>query len=250
MNKEEEKGLMDFDLSNFSLSDMTECGRAIRELGNDAKSMEEAANRITQYLYEHLVDKQSGEKACVLVRLFKTHPYANLNKVLQEYAQHMLSDHAIKSGMKCFVLLGTIGARQEWASRNSSAGHQAIPLPSEEVVKQIPMMRNLIKQMGLEINSVINPDEGLLLDMAQKHFNVFYVPDALGSPYIPAQENFVIPYKVKTVLGMGGALPSGDVFSVIMFTRVYIKREVADLFKTMALNIKMALLPFESSVFS
>jgi hypothetical protein len=212
--------------------------------------MEDAANKIVRYLYENLVDGQTGQKACALVRLFKTHSYKGLDQGLQKFAQRMLPNQSVRPETKCFVLLGTVGEKSEWCSRDLSNGHKAIPLHSEEVVKQIPMIRNMIKQMGLEINSIIEPDEKLLLDIAQKHFNVFYVHEALGSPYIPAQENFVVPSGIKTVLGMGSVLPGGDVFVVIMFTKVSIERESADLFKTLALNIKLALLPFEKSVFA
>ena len=97
---------------------------------------------------------------------------------------------------------------------------------------------------------VIKPDPKLLLDTEQKTYNVFYVPDALGSPYIPAQQEFVVPCGIKSVLGLGGVFPSGDIFAIIMFVRVPITEEVADLFKTLALNIKIAVLPFENMVFA
>jgi hypothetical protein len=73
---------------------------------------------------------------------------------------------------------------------------------------------------------------------------VFYVDRAEGSPYIPAQTEFVQPQRIQSVLGFGGLLPSGELFATILFTRTYIPREVADLFKTLALNVKVALLPF------
>lgn len=239
-----------FDLPNFNLSDMTKCGMALRRMGENATNMEEVANRIVQYLYEHMIDKQTGEKAIALVRLFKTHSYGGLSEELRQFGKTMMPDKEFAPETKCLALLATVGEKPEWNSRHSSNGHKAIPLPGEDVVKQIPMIRNLIKQMGVEINTVIKPDERLLLDMAQKHFNVFYVPEALGSSYIPAQENFVVPCKIKTVLGIGGALPAGDVFVVILFTKVNITKEAADLFKTLALNVKIALLPFEKSVFA
>jgi hypothetical protein len=112
------------------------------------------------------------------------------------------------------------------------------------------MIRNLIKQMGLDIETVINPDPDLLLDMSIKTFNVFHVPVAENSPYIPAQEDFVKPYGVKSALGFGGVLPSGNVFAVIIFSRTPVSNEVANLFNTLALNVKMLILPFDDSVFA
>lgn len=237
------------DLSNFTLTDMTICGKVLRQLGEEAQSMEEVATRITSYLYEHLVDKKTKENACVLVRLFKTHSYETLPSELQRLVAEKLRVDTITPQMKSFVLLGTRGDKDEWNSRKLSSGHKAIPLPSEEVANKIPMMRNIIKQLGLEVNTVINPDPKIIIDLAQKAYNVFYIPEALGSSYIPAQQDFVIPYGVKSVLGFGGVLPVGDVFVLIIFSKISISRQTADLFKPLALNFKLALLPYEKRVF-
>ncbi|MDD5438745.1 MAG: hypothetical protein PHS37_00990 [Candidatus Omnitrophica bacterium] len=246
-----EKGeALNFDLPRFNLGDMTECGRELRRIGKNAKNMEDVANRVVAYLYEHMIDRQTGGKAIALARLFKTHCYGELGDDLQQFARGVLRNQTINPETKCLVLLATKGEKPEWNSRYSSNGHRAIPLPSEDVANKFPMIRNLVKQLGVEIEAVIHPDRELLLNMAERHFNVFFVPDALGSQHIPAQQDFVVPCRIKTVLGMGGSLPAGDVFVVILFTKTAISREVADLFETLALNIKMALLPFEGNVFA
>jgi hypothetical protein len=54
----------------------------------------------------------------------------------------------------------------------------------------------------------------------------------------------VIPYGIRSVLGFGGILHTGDLFAVIIFSKVPIVRNTAELFKTLALNVKIALLPF------
>jgi hypothetical protein len=189
-------------------------------------------------------------RACSLVRFFKTHTYEKLDDELKGFAANMLGSKPAPPGMKCLTLLGTVGENPEWHSRRNSKGHQAIPLPSEEALSQIPMLRNLLKQLGLSLSLVVKPDPALLMDMEQKTFNVFFVPDAPGNPYIPAQKEFVIPYGIKSVLGFGGVFPSGDIFAIIMFLRTSISREAADLFKTLTLSIKLSVLPFEKAVFA
>jgi hypothetical protein len=77
-----------------------------------------------------------------------------------------------------------------------------------------------------------------------KAFNVFYVPEALGSPYIPAQKEFVIPYQVQSVLGFGGVLPSGELFAVILFSKVSIPLETADRFKWLSAYVRIAVESF------
>ncbi len=240
-----------YDLTRFTLRDMVECGLALRQFGLGVESMEEASNRIVRYLYENFCTKSTGEKSCALVRLLKTHPYEDLEVELAEYARSMLDHYPPLPAMKCMTLLATVGEQTEWNSRHRSVGHKAIPLASEFVVTQIPMISQLIKQLDLDIKTVINPDSDLLVEMEQRKYNVFYVPEAIGSPYIPAQDSFVIPFGIKSVLGFGGLLPSGNLFAIIMFLKVQIPDSTAQMFSTLALSTKTALLPFDQgSVFA
>jgi hypothetical protein len=75
-------------------------------------------------------------------------------------------------------------------------------------------------------------------------FNVYHVPDAIGSTYIPAQEKFVVPFGVKSAMGFGGMLPTGNLFALLIFSKTKIPRDTANLFKNISLNVRMALLPF------
>jgi two-component system NtrC family sensor kinase len=111
------------------------------------------------------------------------------------------------------------------------------------MVEQAPMIAQLIKQLGLSVSRVVRPEAGLILDTEGRKQNVFYVPEALGSPHIVAQEEFVRPYGIASVIGLGGLISNGDMFALILFSKVAISREVADLFGVLGLNLKIAILP-------
>jgi len=236
------------DLEKFAMSDMVECSSALRKMGQGATSMEEVAQRIVHYLFENTADPETKAKSCTLVRFYKTHPFGKLEPELQVFARKMLGGHNESPTIKCLTLLATVGERPEWNARKTSEGHKAIPLPSEQAVASIPMIAQLISQFGLEISALLEPDRKLLVDLEQKSYNLFFVPDALGSPFIPAQEHFVVPFGIKSVLGFGGMLPDGDLFAIILFARVSIPRETAELFRTVALSAKAAILPFAGGV--
>ena len=206
--------------------------------------MEEVADRIVRYFYDHLVSKDTNQKACVLVRLFKTHPFDELDEELRQVATTSLRGAAASPAMKCLILLATAGEKTEWNSRETSEGHKVIPFVSEKAVQDMPMVSILLSQLGLSFGSLQKPDPELTLEMEQSPLNVFHVPEAQGSSFVPAQMEFVIPYGVKSVLGFGGLLPSGDFFTVILFLRVQISHENAELFKTLALSAKLAMLAF------
>jgi hypothetical protein len=78
-------------------------------------------------------------------------------------------------------------------------------------------------------------------ELAGKRHGVFHVESALGSPYIPAQEDFVVRFGIKSVLGFGGLLVNGDLFAVILFTTVQVSPASADRFRTLALDVKSGL---------
>jgi hypothetical protein len=242
---------MPYDLTSFSLTDVLRIGPVLRDVARDADSMQTAAERVVQFLYRECVDPTDA-KACALVRFYKTHPYEGLSRSLQHFAQRALGTDTPKPSMKCLTLLATTGDRPEWTSPRRSRQHQAIPLASEKIVEQAPMISQLLKQFGLPVKDLIAPSpEVLSQDLAEKTYNVFHVENALGSPFIPAQEEFVKPYEIRSVLGFGGTLRSGDLFAVIMFSRAHIPPASASRFRTVALDVKASIFGMDGNrVFS
>lgn len=212
---------MMYDLSEFSLADMTRCGAELRKMGAGASSMEQVANKIVRFLYDHIVDEETGERRISLVRLFKTHPYEDLDSDLKRFAVDALGQEPEVPSTKCLTLLATAGEKEEWNSRLLSKHHKTIPLPSEEMVHAFPMISNLASQFGLEVTEFLDPSPSMMLDIDQRTYNVFHVGDAVGSEFIVDQESFVIPMGIASTVGFGGMLPSGNLFrhNVLQGTR-------------------------------
>jgi len=233
-----------FDLTKFSLQDMSEVGDALQQLELKAKNIDELSDMMVQYLFDNLADTQTGEKSSVLVRFFMTYPYSSLDTELRQSVDKMSDDQSVDQDMKCLKLLATAGVQPEWNSTVHSKEHRVLPLQNENMLKKNIMVHQFIDQMGMGISNVLNPDPKLSSELEGRVFNIYHVPDALGSPYIPAQEEFVIPFGVKSAMGFGGMLPTGNLFALLIFSKVKIPRNTANLFKNIALNVRMAILPF------
>ncbi len=241
---------MPYDLTSFGLGEMLKCSLALRESASSAATLEQSAQRVCRFLYDELRGGD-GERQCALVRCYKTHPYAELTGDLQEFARTALAGKPPLSTMKCLTLMATVGQSANWNARQLSRGHQAIPLPSPEMVEKAPMISQLIKEFGMDITSVLAPSPEIIRELAGKRHGVFHVENADGSPYIPAQDEFVKRYGIRSVLGFGGMLATGDLFAVILFTTVHVSPSAADRFKTIALDVKAAFSRFrEGSVFN
>jgi len=226
---------------------MLRANRGLRDTAAGALSIDEAATAIVGYFYSEAADPLTKEPQCALIRFYKTSAFADLNPSLQDYARSRVSGSELDPSTKVMRLVATVGAEPEWCDPMRSRDHRAIPLPSVAIVEQAPMIAGLIRAIGLEIADVVTPPIELMQDKHGKTYNIFHVENALGSPFIPAQEEFVKPYGIKSVIGFGGVLPGGDFFAVVMFSRVRVTAEPASRFRSIALDVKAILHPFESS---
>jgi hypothetical protein len=156
----------------------------------------------------------------------------------------MLGNQSVGQDMKCLKLSATAGVQPEWNSTINSKDHRVLPLQNEDMLKKNIMVHQFIDQVGMGISSVLHPDPKLSSELEGRVFNVYHVPEALESPCIPAQKEFVIPYGVKSAMGIGGMLPTGNLFALLIFSKTKIPRDTANLFKNIALNVRMAVLPF------
>ena len=231
-------------LRSFQLRDMTACGAALRRLGAGAKTFDEVADRLVRHLYTSLTLPQTGKPACVLVRLFKTTPYGLLAPDLKALADQKLSGAPGAPSMTCLTLLASAGMFPGWNDPALSSRFRVIPLATPDDLNRLPMFSQLFHQLGIELPHLVSPEHSLLIDPRERAFNVFHVPEAAGSPSVPAQEGFVLKYGVRSVLGFGAPLPDGQLFSIILFSQDVIPESTAQLFKPLALCARTALTPY------
>ncbi|MEG4486822.1 histidine kinase [Microcoleus sp. D2_18a_B4] len=239
-----------YDITLFTPQDMAKCSLVLRQLGRNTASMEASSQKIVNYIYRHFCDSQTGENTCALVRLFKTHPYGELEDSLQQSARRLMKGNSPAADMKCWTLLAAAGTEPQWNSRHTAAENTAIPLVSTKLVAQMPAISEIIRQFGLDIPTFLGIERERFLQLESAVLNIFHVSEAKGSPFIPEQNSLIIPYQVKSVLGFGGLLPSGSVFAVVIFLKVKIPHSTAEMFKDLALSVKTALsMPDKQSVF-
>lgn len=232
---------MPYDLRRLGLTDTLRCGAELRRIGNAAHSIEEGAQAMVEFLYRELVDGRTGDRACALVRCYKTHRYAELPDDLKKMAAKGLGRRKIPDEMRCMVLVGSAGDRPEWMDRHQSEAHQVIPLAAATISEREPMIAQMVAHFGLDLDGAaseagdpVQPPEGAAS-------NVFCIPRAKGSPLLADQEDFVLPERIESVVAFGGVLRSGELLATILFARVAISDEAASRFRTVALDMRAGL---------
>jgi two-component system, NtrC family, sensor kinase len=236
---------MPIPLDDFGLHQMLTCSNGMRAAMRDARTLEAAARKASRFLYEEL-SGEGNKRACALVRVYKTHPFSDLEPALQQVARRMLPGAKPFPKLRCLTLLATTGDEPAWNDRRESVGHQAIPLPEPAVVERAPMVAALIRAFGIDVAAAVAPDPDLTRDLVGKTYGVFHVKDAKGSPSIPAQD-FVDAHGIRSVVGFGGSLSTGDLFATLLFTRIDVDAAAADRFRTIALDMKSRFFSFQPS---
>lgn len=235
---------MAFDIREFDLAAMLRCGIGLQKCCGGSATMEQMAEAVVRYLHSEFRDAESGQSSFVLTRFFTTVPFQQLPPGLQREAERGADPAALLPATRCLTLLATAGDEPDWCDRTRSHGHQAIPLTSVEMVQQAPMIARLLVELGVDVAALVGPGPGMLEGMAGRSYNVFHVEEARGSTHIPAQAEFVERYGVRSVIGFGGMLPRGELFAVILFSRVPVPADRASRFRKVATDVKALAIPF------
>ena len=90
---------------------------------------------------------------------------------------------------------------------------------------------------AVSAGALLRSDHDLIAELQRRQCTVFLVPDAAGSPFIPAQDDFVVRYGVRSVLAFGGMLPAGELFATVLFSREALSPKVAELFTPLSLSV-------------
>lgn len=232
-----------YPLRSFHPRHMTACGAVLRRLGTGAITLQEIAHRLVRHLCTSFTRDKTGKPACVLVRLFKTTPYGLLTPDLQALADQKLQPQQPSPSLPCLTLFASAGIHPGWNDPTLFSRFRVLPLNGPDALERLPMFQQLFRQLGFTLPHVTAWNQNLLLDPSEHSFNVLHVPEALGSPHVPVQEEFVRRYGIRSVLGFGAPLSNGDLFSIILFSKDYISEETAQLFKPLALCTQIALAP-------
>jgi serine phosphatase RsbU (regulator of sigma subunit) len=228
----------DGDLATFGLGDMVRLAASLRDLAGGSTTVVDFASQVCTHLHEHLVDPD-GTRQTALVRFYGTLPFAALPADEQQFATSTWGPTG--PDVTCLTLLGTVGYEPAWNDRRLSRGHRVIPLADRSQVAGLPMVAALLHELGIDVDVLVSASTHLLGQSGGQPYGVFHVPQASGSAVIPAQD-FVTEYGIRSVLGFGGALPTGEVYAVILFAQVEVPRETAELFQTVALSTSLAAL--------
>lgn len=222
-------------------SEINSIPEVFENLASDSHSMQEAAQKIVQWLFQNLKSPETGKNYVVLDRIFVTMPFKDMPRFYQE--KYIKEGDTPESMFLC--LIGTAGVRPEWNDIGKSKTRQAIRLPQKkEDLKIMPMLNKMFGQaMGIPYEDVIHPLEGKERPTVEGRQ---LEEDALASEAIPAKD-FIQENGIISEIGQGAVLVHGQVLARFSFTMIPLNKEYADMYDIIPIAIQNALNSFAQS---
>lgn len=210
-----------------------------------AQSLQEAAQRLTRYIYEQF------HESLALVRLFATVPHGRLPARDRYFVEQLATAHGqralLRPGTPVLSLLGTSGSLPEWNERYASRGHLGLPLVSPSFVDSIPMVSRLLKDLGLPLHWLVAGEGHLRGEQSLgRLLGTFYVREAQGAVdeqgrQIISSTQFIQEHGVRTVFGMGGGYVAHEsVLVAIFFSRERLERHQVEPLSALVSMLKSA----------
>lgn len=227
-----------YDLAAMQPHEVLELGARLRSECTTATSADGVAQRAVAVLFEALHDG-ARDPALALVRLYRTTDCGSLADDLRRAAQRLAPDVELLPTTRCLALAATRGIRAEWNEPSRATRFRVLPMPTLAVLQRFPIAVRMIAQFGFDARRFIDPAGGPP-DPDPRRFRVFHVEDAQLADWLLAQDEFVRPFAIRSILGLGGLLPGGDAFGLLAFSRVRVVPELAQLFGVLAAQLELA----------
>ncbi len=231
------ESLMKISIDNFDLQKAFELSEILKIETRGLLTSEAICQKTAQVFHNTFIDI-NGECEFSLCRVFKSCNQDELPEDIKAYIKNTNDDLERFENTKFLTLMGSFGEKDAWCDRRQSHSHKVISLQNPDVFKKLPMMSALFDQIGFEFSNSVKSNDSILLDKDDQEFGTFLVENAPGNSLIPQQENFVVPFKILSVLGLGGMFSNGNIFSLILFSKKHISKEQANIFNCLGPSLK------------
>lgn len=193
-------------LQDCTPREMTERGQTLfHTYRGQLNSFEQAAQVVVRTLYNDIC-QPNGNPLFALLRVFRFSLYKELHREHQAVA-----DPGITHWL---TLMATIGEEQDWCDRRLSRNHQVIPADKPPT----PMFDIAFKEIGLRFGGEAHVPMNFREDEDGGFMRYFFEEQAHGSPNIPDQADFVVPYQIQSVVGTGSVFANENAYILIGFT--------------------------------
>jgi hypothetical protein len=210
------------EINKINESSVSTFARALFNDETQYPSFEAVSQSVVKKIYDEF-QQADGSPAFALVRVYRL-------TQLKELPEEITSLVDVNRE-RWMCLMGTYGKEEAWQSRHTSQGHKALNIGAD----QSPMLSAALYQLGLDVG-IEYPKPALELSMDNATFmtRYFHVEKASGSPFIPAQDPFVKPYSIQSVIGIGNGFVSKSCYVLLAFAQAHISDQQARDFSQLA----------------
>jgi hypothetical protein len=221
--------------TDFTVDDLESSSRVVREAGIGATDMAATAQRITDHLHRILA-LDDGTPACVEVSLQKTHPYRFLPDDVRAAAGDVGAE---ADTLMCLVGMARTGA----VVPSLPCAVAVLPLDAATVAAD-PFLPSMTAAMGFDTPLLTDPVRVVQSGLHREDLAAFHLPHLVETSWLgEGARAEVAATGARSLLVLGGGLPTGDLFFVWLVGRDQASDKSARFIRALTPAIKAALIP-------
>ncbi len=224
----------------MTLRAAAQCAFRIMRVAADGIPEEAIAQAVAEYFYDHFRLTDTGGPALLLARVSLTEPLSLVAPALQT---KMRQRHAgLEDQTQCCVLRGSCGQYGEWCRVATPVMDQCLVVEDMEFSWVRPVVAQVLRGLDRNLAEVGRWEGAGLLEDLDRVVHVVHIEEAKGHPLLQRQGEFVAQYGVRSMMGLGGRLPSGRSVCVELFSSVPVGPERLSHYRVLALSVYLAFL--------
>jgi signal transduction histidine kinase len=224
----------------MTLRAAAQCAFRIMRVGADGIPEEAIAQALAEYFYDHFRLTDTGAPALLLARVSLIESFSRVTSTIQ--AKLRERHPAIEDQTQCCVLSGSCGQYMEWCRIGTSAMEHCLVVDDAEFVAVRPVVAEVLRGLDRNLAEVGRWEGAGLLEDLDRVVHVVHIEEAKGHPLLQRQGQFVAQYDVRSMIGLGGRLPSGRSVCVELFSSVAVGPERLSHYRVLALSVYLAFL--------
>lgn len=226
--------------STITLRAAAQCAFRIMRAGVDGIPEEAIAQALAEYFYDHFRVIDTSGPALLFARVSLTEALCRLAPALQ--ARLRERHRGIDEQTQCCVLSGSCGQYGEWCRVTTPTMDHCMVVDDAAFRSVRPVVAEVLRGLDGNLTQVGRWEGAGLLEDLDRAVHVVHIEEAMGHPLLQGQAEFVAHHGVRSMIGLGGRLPSGRSVCVELVLSVPVGPERLSHYRVLALSVYLAFL--------
>jgi len=228
------------DLGELSLGKVYRFCSLLREAGVAGKSSEEVSQSIADLFVRFFSSHDRRRSQVSLVEVFQTRLLGDLPARQQARFFAMANASHVSAETPVLSLMGVAGDSVDWTAETHPLGVQCIHLQDEFTSQDTTLYTQVCEPLRRRKSEGETGKSIAVVDSHNHLFGVAVHNEPCSQNFTQIKKEFLLAREVKSILSLGGSLPSGESYFVFLYSNVTLDSRIQTFFQAVSAAVCLA----------